>query len=278
VMLAEHMGMCNGMRKAVKLAEETAEMYRGNGGVYMLGPIAHNPHVMAYFKEKGVVKVDSIDEIRAEAGTVIIRAHGVPDSVKKSAAERGMNVVDATCNLVLRSKDIAKMLENEKYKVVIYGEKKHPEIIGIAGNLADPLIIEDLDQARSLSLYKTMGLIAQTTSMPEKYAEIQKELRAHCECLRIEDTICMATQNRQDSGRKTAERAELMLVVGDASSSNSMNLLKACKEVNEYTFMVSDASGLKPNYFKGIKKIGLTASASSPEWVINGIVNALRGM
>lgn len=278
IIVARYKGMCGGVRSAVDIAEENA--VKGNSGngkeVYTLGHLVHNPHVTEYFKEKGVKAVSSLDEIKD--GTVIIRAHGVPDKTKEDAKKKGLKVVDATCNLVLRLKDAAEDLQRKGYQVVVYGEKEHPEIIGITGNIKNPIVINSIEEAMALGRYDRIGFAAQTTKMPEKYNEIRDELANHCRHLEAVYTICDATQKRQEAARDIAEKVGVMMVIGDPSSSNSKNLLKVCSAVNENTIMIGCSNDLKPNYFKGTSSVGVTASASTPDWVIDEVVETLKRM
>ena len=275
MIFAEHMGMCFGVKGALKVTEDELARGNGNGGIYTLGELVHNPHVVNYLKDKGVKVAKSLDEI--EKGTVIIRAHGVPERVKEEARQKGLNCVDGTCVLVSRLQDAAKSLEVKGYQVVIYGEKDHAEIIGVAGNLKNPLIINSLEEAKAIGEYEKIGLVAQTTKMPEKYDAIEGELRDHCRHIEVKDTICNATQNRQYYARKAANDADVVVVVGDLASSNTKNLAEICRKTKE-TFLVGCAAELKPEYFKGKKRAGLTAGASTPDWIIDDVVKALRKM
>lgn len=287
VITAEEMGMCFGVKRAFEKADKIAELYGSNGNVYTLGELVHNSHVLAYFEGKGVRKVYSIDEIyggkvdsidKTCRRRMIIRAHGVPEKIKKEAKKKGIEVIDATCPRVLRLRDAARAFEHKGYQVVVYGEKNHPEVRGVAGNLREPIIVGGLQDIHGMESYDQIGLVSQTTKMPEKYAEIKKALRRLCNHLEAADTICSATQKRQESARKTAYDVDVMLVIGDMESSNSKNLLEVCKKANESSFLICSSGDLRNISLNGCQKAGVTAGASTPDWIINEVVDALKGM
>lgn len=280
VKLAEHYGMCHGVITALKRTDNAIEKYQEYGSICTLGNLVNNPHVVSHYQEHGVDVIDSIDEIAS--GTVIIRAHGVPSKIKDEARNRGLDVVDATCNLVLRLQRHAEELKRKGYHVVVYGKEDHPEIIGITGNLGkrdrDYSIVRNLEETVALGEYPMIGAVSQTTGIQSEYEKIQEVLKKKCMNFKAEETICKATAQIQDAARILAEETEAMVVIGDVSSSNSKNLVEICKEVQQQTFFIGGVKDLDPEWFKGVNQAGLTAGASTPDWVIEEVKRAMEAL
>lgn len=279
VILAKDYGMCTGVRIALRKAERVAAT---NEKAYTLGRLVHNSHVINYFEDKRIYVAESIKEIKK--GTVIIRAHGVPDSIKKEARKKKLKVVDATCGHVLKVKNLALKLKKEGYHVVMYGEHGHAEVKGVVGNLnkKDYTVISDASEINKIPECNKIGLVSQTTMTPEGYENVQQALQYMGESLKVKETICLATQDRQASARYVAklmkEEKGAMVVIGEKGSKNSENLRDICLALNEKTSFIGSKADLNKDYFNKISKVGVTASASSPDWIIDDVVEALRGM
>ncbi len=278
IILAKEYGFCFGVKRAVKTVEETAASAEATAGepVYTLGPIVHNDEVVAQIQTLGVQAKDAIDEI--DAGTVIIRAHGVPPDVLAAARDKGLRIVDGTCPLVIRVHQLARALHDEGYQVVIYGAPEHAEVIGIAGWAGEgTVIVQSLDDVAALPRYKKIGVVSQTTKIPANYQAIVGALMGKCQELRAHNTICNATEQRQAAAIETARQVDVMLVIGGAHSSNSRRLAEVCAQVNPRTYRIAIADELDAAWFTGAEKVGLTAGASTPDAAIEKVIAWLKG-
>ncbi|HQE94200.1 MAG TPA: 4-hydroxy-3-methylbut-2-enyl diphosphate reductase [Anaerolineae bacterium] len=274
ILIAKELGFCFGVKRAVKTVEETAA--NTEGPVYTLGPIVHNDEVVAQMQNLGVGAKDTLDEINA--GTVIIRAHGVPPDVLKAARQKELHVVDATCPLVIKVQQLARALHDDGYQVVIYGAPEHPEVIGIAGWAgAGTVVVQSLDDVAALPRCKKIGVVSQTTKIPADYQAIVGALMGKCQELRAYNTICDATARRQTAAVETARQVDVMLVIGEAHSSNSRRLAEVCAQVNPRTYRAATVDELDAVWFVGAEKVGITAGASTPDTAIDKVIEWLNG-
>ncbi len=209
---AVHAGYCWGVERALDIVNQTAETHK-EVPVRTLGPIIHNPQVVQSLDDKGVHSIDSLDQLR-EGGTVIIRTHGVAPEVYEQAETKGLTVVDATCPLVTLVQNKAKQLVNEGYHLVIFGNPKHPEVIGTLGHAGGKAtVIEKPGDARTAKLPKKVGVVVQTTQETELVSELLSYLAPRCKEIKVFNTICNPTIERQDAARDLARDVQLMIVV-----------------------------------------------------------------
>ncbi|MEW5806225.1 MAG: 4-hydroxy-3-methylbut-2-enyl diphosphate reductase [Acidobacteriota bacterium] len=273
--VAKYSGYCYGVERAFKMVRMTAAARRGK--IHTLGPIIHNRQaVEALNKNQGVETVETLDDIMS--GTVIIRTHGVPPQVLEDARARGLEVVDATCPFVKKAQDYAKQLVDEGYHLIIIGERNHPEVIGIkahSGGGAD--IVEDEDEARKLSVdTEKLGIVIQTTQESEKVGRIIGILSMKTANVRIYNTICDATFHRQFSARELAQRMDSMIVVGGKHSGNTRRLYDICREVGAVTYYIETADEIKEAWLDGIENVGVTAGASTPDFILQEVIDRLN--
>lgn len=266
---AEVMGFCFGVRRAVDMAEKHP------GRLNTLGSLIHNPQEVARLAEQGKVPIEKLEQ--ANEKTVLIRAHGVPDFIIRRAVELGYEVVDATCPFVKKAQTLAKHLEETGYQVIIIGEPDHPEIIGIVGNLKQPVIVETLAEARQLGQYDRIGIIMQTTSNVELASQIEAEIRKHSTEVKAMATICQATQEHQAAVRALAPNVDVMVVVGGKTSGNTTRLYEISKNYTT-SYHIETVDDLDINWFAQVQKIGLTAGASTPDWIIDAVENKIRSL
>ena len=273
VIVSENSGFCFGVQRAVDTVEQVA---REGGAVVTLGPIVHNRHVVERFNALGVREAGSVAEIPAGA-TVIIRAHGVGRAVYEALEARGLRVVDATCPFVDRIHKLVRRAEAEGRKPVIYGTRTHPEVVGISGWCRDPLVVESPEELENWLSEEPerrnmpLALVAQTTSnqnLWKKYGEI---VNSHCTNCKKFDTICEATENRQNAAAELAAQSDAMVVVGDRGSSNTRQLAAICRAHCGRVYAVDNAAELADCDFSGIHTIGITAGASTPAWIIKEV-------
>ena len=266
VILADNLGFCYGVKRAIQLAENSAAPGQVTN---TLGPIIHNPQMVAKLAENGVGTVDSLDEVKE--GTIIIRSHGVGPDVYDRVEAMGLNMVDATCPHVRKAQSSAKMLADEGYQVVIIGEKRHPEVKSIIEWAGDGAVaIETEEEADSLPKYGKLGVVAQTTFSAPKFKLIVERLLDKSSDMKILRTICTATDQRQSAAMKLATEVDLMIVIGGKNSANTTRLAQLCGDKCK-TYHIETADELRDDWFDKIKKIGITAGASTPDWIIKEV-------
>ena len=272
VILAETAGFCYGVERAVNLARETA---KARGGA-MLGSIVHNAGVVREIEDLGMRLITSPDQAKA-GETVLIRAHGEPRATLDALRERGAEVVSAVCPHVERIRKLAQEAEHEGRRVILIGERHHPEVQGIAGWCSDPLIFENVQEAQKyLQEHPNFAhlpsiMLAQTTCIRALWESCVKFLKKQCTNLKINDTICNATQKRQSEAAEIASSADVMVVVGDRKSANTRHLTEICKENCTRVYQIEDADELSPDMFHGCTVAGLTAGASTPAGIIKEV-------
>ncbi len=261
IAIAEHAGACYGVERALRLAEKAAE---GAGGALTLGPLIHNPVVVAELEAKGIRPAASPEE--ASEGVLVIRAHGVTPDVIEAARARGLEVVDATCPYVKRVHHAAERLARDGYQVLVVGESGHPEVQGIMGHAgAGALVVSDDTDIDSLPLAPKVGVVVQTTQTAARLAEVAGALAPRVEELKVVNTICEATSERQDAAARLAAEADCMIVIGGRQSGNTRRLAQICAERCPRTHHIEDADELDPAWIAGAGLIGVTAGASTPE-------------
>ena len=266
VILADNLGFCYGVKRAIQLAEDSAAPGQVTN---TLGPIIHNPQMVAKLAENGVGTVDSLDEVKG--GTIIIRSHGVGPDVYDRVEAMGLNMVDATCPHVRKAQSSAKMLADEGYQVVIIGEKHHPEVKSIIEWAGDGAVaIETEEEADALPKYGKLGVVAQTTFSAPKFKLIVERLLDKSSDVKILRTICTATDQRQSAAMKLATEVDLMIVIGGKNSANTTRLAQLCRDKCK-TYHIETADELRDDWFDKIKKIGITAGASTPDWIIKEV-------
>ena len=268
IRLAEESGFCFGVKKALDRINAISD----KKNVYVLGKLIHNPQVISNLKKEGVKFVDSIDEIKD--GTLVISAHGASDDIIEGVNLKGLKMIDTTCPLVKNVHNITKNLEMQGYRIIIFGDKEHTEVKGIKGNLKDPIIINSVSELDELKEGR-YALVSQTTQDVVEFNEISEELKNKVEDLVISDTICSATKARQENAKKLAKEVELMIVIGGYNSANTKRLKDICGEIIE-TKHIENSNELDKKWFNGKDNIGITAGASTPESVVNEVIDKIK--
>ena len=264
VILAEHLGFCYGVKRAIKIAKKNA-----GGKSCTLGPIIHNPQMVERLKSEGVGMTEDLNSV--SEGTIIIRSHGVGPQTYEEIQRRGLNLVDATCTHVKKAQLSAKELADGGYSVVIIGEKKHPEVKSIfewTNNTAT--IIENETEAENFAPCQKLGIVSQTTISEEHFNKVILKLLNKSKDIRILRTICTATEQRQKAAMELADKVDVMIVVGGKNSANTTKLAKLCKSKCR-TYHIETAEEISPEWFNQCKKIGITAGASTPDWIIREV-------
>lgn len=271
VLRAEKCGFCFGVRRAIEMAREQCATRKK---VHSLGPIIHNPQVIESLRRNGLKVITTPDE--AESGVVVIRSHGAPDSVTEELRSRGLEVIDATCPLVKRVQQRAKELADAGYRVVILGDRDHPEVRAILADIGEAEVVEE-EPLKSLHAGKRVGVIAQTTQTPEGFrCLVSGLLEFDFEELRIYNTICSATVDRQQAALDLARRVQVMFILGGRNSANTARLAQLCEATGVSTFHLETAEELKPEMVAGKQVAGVTAGASTPDWIIQQFIAKLE--
>jgi len=269
VIVAEHAGFCFGVDRAVKLASEAAN---GKDSVACLGPLIHNRQVSAALAARGVEEVSSLTEI-PKGGTVVLPSHGVPPGVRTEAERLGISTVDATCPLVTRAQERAEDFARRGHLVVVIGDPEHTEVKGIVGAARErAVVVQAAKDVAGLPVAESVGVIAQTTYRLKEFQEIVQAIGLRYEVVETADTLCHVTGSRQSAARGLAERCDMVLVVGGRHSANTRRLYEICKETGTETHHIETADDIIRNWLEGKHRIGVTAGASTPDWIIEEVV------
>ena len=300
VIVAEHAGFCFGVTKAVDTVyEQIAKKSDGEnvGNIYTYGPIIHNETVVSDLEKKGVSVIDSIDDLRNLAdrfeenrkngssdedkakGTIVIRSHGVTREVQELIEKTGLDVIDATCPFVKRIHKVVLEESNKGASIIVVGSANHPEVEGIVSYVNGKVfVIDGPESAAKFSENKETNytVVAQTTFNKKKFQETVEIFKNNGYNINIVNTICNATDERQTEAEEIASRADAMIVIGGAHSSNSRKLYEICKEKCADTYFIQTLEDLHLNLTGNVKLIGITAGASTPKNIIEEVQNYVR--
>jgi 4-hydroxy-3-methylbut-2-enyl diphosphate reductase len=277
IIVAETAGFCFGVRIAVDMAKQAGEKL---GHAYTNGPIIHNKQVVNYLKSIGVEEMQDYSQLKP-GDTVIIRSHGVPPKTERMLKELNINVLDATCPFVKKVHDKVKQLVEEGYFVVIIGEEGHPEVIGTLGHLEEVggkgVVVENFeDLVKKVPKRNRIGVVAQTTQSEDFFREAVGYLAENTEELKVFNTICDATSVRQEEVKKIAPKVDVMIIIGGKHSGNTQRLYQISKALNPNTYHIETADELQKQWFENKENIGVSAGASTPDWIIQEVVNKIK--
>ncbi|MBI5700292.1 4-hydroxy-3-methylbut-2-enyl diphosphate reductase [Candidatus Saganbacteria bacterium] len=278
ILIAEHAGFCEGVERAYQIALEQTIAKKP---VYMLGNLVHNTQVVEKLKNLGVKTVNNLSEVPLEPkGILIISAHGVTPKTYEDAKALGYELIDTTCPWVKNAQRLAKNLSEKGLTIVIIGDKEHPEVRGILGWANNKAFVvqspTDLNQIPDSVLINGVGVVAQTTQSEANFDSVVSSLKVRTKNVIAHKTICGATSKRQGAAVELAKKVDLMLVIGDTKSANTKRLTELCKKTGTETFQIQTAKELDKNWFKNKEKLGITAGASTPEWVMDEVINLLQ--
>lgn len=274
ILLAESLGFCMGVKRAVDMAYR-AQGKSGGQPVVTLGPLIHNQQEIERLERDGIRVAEASAPI--QNGVVIIRAHGVAPQVYDDLKAQGLKIMDGTCPYVHYSQRRAVELKNAGYEVVIVGDKNHPEIIGILGHLGGQAhVVKSVDEARGLPALQRVGTVAQTTLSPQKYQAIVAALRERAREVKVCETICDATEENQAAVRRLAAEVEVLYVIGGRHSANSNKLVEQALQFCPRSMLIETADEINPQDLRGVKRAGVSAGASTPDWMIQRVVTRLR--
>lgn len=274
VILANHYGFCYGVKRAIKLAQSSAQ---NEGPACTLGPIIHNPQMVARLASEGVGMVESLNEM--SDGTIIIRSHGVGPEIYQQAEQTGLHVVDATCPHVKKAQMAANSLYKAGCQVIIIGEKSHPEVKSIVEwSEKQAIIVETVEEAEKLQFFNQLGIVAQTTFSGKMFKKIVSVLLDKSNNIILNRTICTATEQRQAAATEIAQEVEVMIVIGGKNSANTTRLAELCQNTGCKTHHIETAAELNDTWFYGVDKVGITAGASTPDWIIEEVKIKVESM
>jgi 4-hydroxy-3-methylbut-2-en-1-yl diphosphate reductase len=282
ILLANPRGFCAGVDRAIDIVERAIALF--GAPIYVRHEVVHNKHVVDRLRSIGAVFVEELNEVPDNA-TVIFSAHGVPRAVEDEAKRRALNVFDATCPLVTKVHMEITRYAREAREVFLIGHAGHPEVEGTIGQFDASLggsiyLVQTVEDVAVLKVRNPahVAFVTQTTLSVDDTASIVAALRARYPDLKapIKEDICYATQNRQDAVKELIGRCELLVVVGSKSSSNSNRLREMAGKNNKPGYLVDGPQDLRREWFDGIKTVGVTAGASAPEILVQGVISQLR--
>lgn len=273
VKIARTAGFCWGVRRTVDQVMAVADQARGP--VVTLGPIIHNPQAVARMRDKGVGTVNAIAEV-AQGTTVVVRTHGAIQSELEAARARGLEVVDGTCPYVKYPQAMAQRLSKEGYHLVIVGDANHAEVKGVVSYAVGPCTVVKPGGPIPEIKDKKVAVIAQTTCIGADFERVVGALALRHKEVRAVNTICNDTEERQADARALAAEVDAVVVVGGKNSANTRHLAEICREIQPRTWHVETEDELQPGWFEGCRTVGLSAGASTPDWVVEGVAAWLR--
>ncbi len=274
VNIAKTSGFCFGVKRAIKIALETAEK---DNTIEMLGDIVHNEDVIKQVEDTGIIKVS--DLTGGKEKILIIRAHGSEKNIYEKAEKLGYTIVDATCPMVTEIHNIAKKMGQNGYTIIIIGDKNHAEVKGIAGQIStDPIIISSCDSIphQKIKDLKKAAIVIQSTQMIENAEEIHEALKPEVDDLKYFNTICKTTKSKQAEIKTLPLENDIVIIIGSKTSANTNRLYQISKSLNEKTYQVMSEKEIDPAWFKNVKKVGVSAGASTPDEAIERVVNYLE--
>ncbi|MBT4370514.1 MAG: 4-hydroxy-3-methylbut-2-enyl diphosphate reductase [Candidatus Marinimicrobia bacterium] len=274
ILLAKDAGYCFGVRDAVNLAYDTA---KDHGDVYMLGTIVHNEKVVEDLSKSGTKVVDKLVEVPSDR-PILFRAHGTAPSVWDKAKNKSLNIIDATCPLVTEIHDEIKKLEAEGRRTIIIGDHGHDEVVGIAAQVKDPIILANVKEAKALRKMKKVGVVSQSTQMIENVQEIINVLMQKVFDLRFVNTICFPTRRNHEQIKELATQCEVMIIIGSFTSANSKRLTQLALERNKRSYQVTCADDMEAFWFENCETVGISAGASTPDDIIRNVVEKIKGI
>ena len=274
ITIAKDAGYCFGVRDAVNMAYDSAEKH---GDVYMLGSIVHNEKVVNDLKNAGTKIVRSLDDVPRES-PILFRAHGTIPKLWDEAKEKKMNIIDATCPLVYEIHQEVKKLAKDGRRIIVVGDHGHDEVIAIANQVKNAIVISSPKEALKLKKMKKVGVVSQSTQAIENVQDIINILMTKVFDLHFVNTICFPTKRNHEQIKDMAKINDVMIIIGSFTSANSNRLTQLSLAINPQSFQVTDSKDLKPKWFKNKDNIGISAGASTPDYLIKDVKNTIENI
>ena len=274
ITIAKDAGYCFGVRDAVNIAYDSAEKH---GDVYMLGSIVHNEKVVNDLKNAGTKIVRSLDDVPKES-PILFRAHGTVPKLWDEAKEKKMNIIDATCPLVYEIHQEVKKLAKDDRKIIVIGDHGHDEVIAISNQVENAIVISSPKEALKLKKMKKVGVVSQSTQDIGNVQDIINILMTKVFDLHFINTICFPTKRNHEQIKDMAKINDIMIIIGSFTSANSNRLTQLSSAINLQSFQVTDSKDLKPKWFKNIDNIGISAGASTPDYLIKDVKDTIENI
>ncbi|NTV40723.1 MAG: 4-hydroxy-3-methylbut-2-enyl diphosphate reductase [Candidatus Moranbacteria bacterium] len=286
ITLSKHAGFCEGVQRAYETVEKLADDPKVKKPIFVLGSLVHNDEVVAKIESLGIKKInvegrleDFFEKIKKEVGTLIITAHGTGPKIYELAKKNQIDLVDATCPRVIKVQRLAKNFFEKNVQIVIIGEKNHKEVVGIfqwGGERAIFVETEEDLNGLNLDTEKEIAVLAQTTQDQEFVRRVNSDILKKYPNAQIIDSICLATQNRQDEVKRLATENEIVVVIGSTESSNSKRLWELSVRLNKNSYFIQGPDHLRAHWFAGKKTVAVTAGASTPGWIVQSVISELK--
>jgi len=244
-------------------------------GLYTLGPIIHNPQVIEKLKKEGISPIEEEEVGDRDIDALIIRTHGIPWQLYDKIAARGFRIIDATCPFVKKAQHYAKLLKKSGYQVVILGDIDHPEVRGLMSYAGDDVVVVD-EHSELQGLKSKVGIVVQTTQPVEALKKVLSKIVEHAAEVKFYNTICNSTALRLKETEDMARKVDVMVVVGGKNSANTTQLASLCRSLSVKTHHIETAAEIEPAWFEGAQTVGITAGASTPEWIIKEVEDRIR--
>jgi len=272
IILARQAGFCFGVKRATQMAFEAADK---GGQTFTLGPIIHSPQVVQKLEDMGVKVLNDLSEL--QTGTIIIRSHGVTSGELEEAVRKELEIVDATCPFVKKAQEHVQSLSSAGYDVVVVGDADHPEVQGIVSYAVGKVyVVGSGDEAAKLPKMSKIGVVAQTTQSFENLEDVVRQCLRRGSELRVFHTICDATAVRQEAAKDLAQQVDCVIVIGGFNSGNTKRLAEVCSEIQQSTYHIETAQQLSPEWLEGVDRVGVTAGASTPKWIIDEVIERIE--
>ncbi|MFH1199403.1 MAG: 4-hydroxy-3-methylbut-2-enyl diphosphate reductase [Candidatus Omnitrophota bacterium] len=272
--LAKSAGFCFGVKRAIDIALKTASK---NTRIYMLGDIVHNEDVVKQITQAGIKKINRLSA--GQGKTLLIRAHGAAIETIAKAKKLKFTIVDATCPMVKEIHKIAKDAENKGYAIIIIGDKKHDEVLGIIGQLnSKPIIIDSIENMpfNKLEKQRKYAVVVQSTQNIEKVLKIVSQLKTRVKKLKFFNTICRPTRIKQEEIKSLPKENGVIIVIGSKASANTKRLYEISKSINKNTHWIASAKELTKMWFKDALNVGITAGASTPDSITQEVIGRIK--
>lgn len=274
IQLASSYGFCFGVKRAIKIAEE-------HQGSKTYGPLIHNKDEINRLKEGfNIGLAEKLDDVTPD-DSVVIRTHGIPKHELTQLKAQENQIIDATCPYVTTPQNIVASMSEKGYSIVIFGDREHPEIKGVvsyAKDIRNAFIVKHEDELEGLPILSKVAVVAQTTRKPEDFLKIVNALILNHKEVRVFNTICNATFENQDAAAELAKDADVMIVIGGKHSSNTKQLHSICKSYCDDSYLVENESELDPQWFEGKKLCGISAGASTPDWIVQNVIDKIEAL
>ena len=271
ITVAKSAGFCFGVKRAIDLAQDIASK---NKDVYTFGPLIHNPQEVSRLEKENIKVVEDYSKI--DKGVLVLRTHGIPlDIYENLSKKENIKIVDAACPFVKKAQDIIKELSNDSEQIVIVGERKHPEVVALVSyGKGKCVVVEDQKDIKNVKKTDIIYIVSQTTQSPKKFEEIVNEISKISQ-VKVFNTICRATFDRQSAAEKLAKEVDVMIVIGGKNSGNTTRLYQICSKITK-TYHIENVDEIEPAWFEKVETVGITAGASTPDWIIESIKGRIK--